>query len=160
MNLYNINKEYLDLLGEIMDNEGELTPEIEQRLQINQRDLNTKATNYAYMIKHIDGNTDKVDEEIERLNALKKRLKRNSELLKERIKNAMNIYSIDKIETPLLTLNLRKSESIEIEDENLIPVAYKKVEYKVSKSAIKEAIKQGVDVHGASLKINQNLQIK
>ena len=82
--------------------------------------------------------------------------------LKQRLKGAMEDMGVQKITTPLITASFRKSESVEIEDEKLIPMEYKvrKEEWKVDKVKIKEAIKSGAVVLGASISENNNLQIK
>lgn len=147
---------------EIEQAEGEITPEIADRLDAVSSNIEVKTQNYAFIIKSYDSNVDAIDAEIERLQTLKQRNKRNIENLKARLKGAMEDMGVEKISTPLITASLRKSESVEVDDETLVPMEYKnkKVEYKVDKTRIKEAIKSGTSVFGASIKTNTNLQIK
>ena len=49
--LFDIEQEYLELMSDIEDVEGELTPELEKRLEINKDDFETKMSNYRYMVK-------------------------------------------------------------------------------------------------------------
>ena len=71
-------------------------------------------------------------------------------------------FGIDEINTPTLKLSFRKSEAIEILDEDEIAVEFIKVKETktVDKTKLKAAIKEGRPVAGAKLVINQNLQIK
>ena len=71
-------------------------------------------------------------------------------------------FGIDELKTPTLKVNFRKSESIEIENEDLIDDKFKveKVTKSISKTLIKEAIKNGENVLGANISVNYNLQIK
>jgi hypothetical protein len=162
LSLYSIEQEYIQLAEELTNHGGELTPELETALAINQKDLQTKATNYGLVIKQFEYNVNTIDLEIERLKYLKQVNEKSIDRLKESVKNAMEIYGIEKIETPILKLSFRKSESVEIENEALIPSFYftEKTTRTISKTEIKKAIQEGSDVPGASLKTNQNLQIK
>ena len=45
--LYEINEEYLGILAQIEDNEGELTPELEQALAINEENHAAKLEAYG-----------------------------------------------------------------------------------------------------------------
>lgn len=65
--IFNIESEYLELMQEIEYAEGELTPELEERLTINKEDLEKKAVSYGYYIKTIDNDAVLVKTEIDRL---------------------------------------------------------------------------------------------
>jgi len=161
-NLYNITQEYLDIASKLMELDGELTDELNEALAINKNDLETKATNYAYVILQAQMDSEIIDKEIERLMSAKARRTNMIARLKERVKNAMQIYGIDKVESPTLKLSLRKSEAVEVEDveeldQNFVTV---KVTKQPDKKAIKRAIEDGQEVKGAVIITNQNLQIK
>ena len=59
-------------------------------------------------------------------------------------------------------ISFRKSESIEITDEESIDKQFikEKISTTIDKTAIKKAIKDWLEVKGAELKTNNNLQIK
>ena len=161
-NIYKIETEYRELVSVLVENGGELTPEIEQALQINQKDLYRKSESYAYAIKELDGEIDIIKSEIERLQALISKREKSICRMKETVLKAMELYEIDKIETPMIKISVRESEAVEIINENQIELIYKveKVTTTISKSAIKEAIKSGISVDGAIIKKNKSLQIK
>ena len=73
-----------------------------------------------------------------------------------------NLQEGEKYESARGKINWRKSESVEILDEQVIPEFYTKVEYnkKIDKKAIKDALKAGETVPGAELRQKNNLVIK
>jgi len=113
MNLYEITREAMELAS-LLETE-ELTPELEQALVINQDQLQAKANNYAKVIVNIQSDSDAIDAEIKRLKAMKESKERAITRLKEAVKNAMMVSSIEKIESPLFKLSIRKSESVEVD---------------------------------------------
>lgn len=160
MNLFNIKQEYLALAHQL--SEGEVTPELEQALIINEAQLQEKATNYGYVIKNFEYEVDAIDNEIKRLKELKERREKAIDRMKQSVTNAMQLYGIEKVESSFLKLSFRKSESVEvINDAQLLPeFTTTKVTTTPNKTAIKEAIKRGEVVEGAVLVTNQNLQIR
>lgn len=160
MNLFNIKQEYINLVNTIIDNNGELSPELSQALAINETELKEKAINYGYVIRSFEYENDIIDAEIKRLKALKEQKEKAIQKLKDAVSDAMNLYGIEKVESPELKLSFRKSESIEISENLDKRFMIEKVTLQPDKVAIKEAIKKGEQVDGAVLVINQNLQIK
>ena len=162
MNLYQIEQQYIDLTNQLIECSGELTPELEESLQITQEQLQHKGIAYGYIIKKMETESDIIDAEIKRLQALKKSRENSVEKLKERIKSAMELFDVDKIETPLMKLSFRKSTSVEVEDVNSLPAIYKtiKITESADKKLIKESLELGKEINGAKLVTNNNLQIK
>lgn len=162
LRLYNIQQEYISLAESIIDNDGLLSEEMEAALQINKDQLENKSQCYGFIVRQLEGECDMIDNEIKRLEAMKKSRGKTVDRLKESVSKAMLLYEIDKIETPTLKISFRKSESIEIEEESLIDEKYMTVKTTKTpdKKAIKEAIKAGEIVLGVTLKENQNIQFK
>ena len=162
MNIFNIQSEYQQLFNELIENGGELTPELELALQINKDNFHSKSENYAYITKQFDGEIDIIDNEIKRLQQAKKSREKTIQRLKDTIELAMLTFEIDKIETPLIKISFRKSESVEVTDVNELPNEYKviKLTESADKLKIKDAIKAGINIIGCYLKTNRNLQIK
>ena len=160
MNLYEITHE-AQYLAALLETE-ELTPELEELLVINQEQLQAKAGNYAKVIANIQGDSDAIDAEIKRLKAMKESKDRAVTRLKDAVKNAMMVSGIDKIESPLFKLSLRRSEAVEVEVPEALPIDWqvKKVTITADKVAIKQAIKDGYAITGARIIENFNLQIK
>lgn len=162
LSLYVIQQEYISLAEQIIDNDGLLSEEMEAALQINKDQLESKSQCYGFIVRQLEGECDMIDNEIKRLEAMKKSRGKTVDRLKESVSKAMQLYEIEKIETPTLKISFRKSESIEIEEESLIDEKYMTVKTTKTpdKKAIKEAIKAGEIVLGVTLKENQNIQFK
>lgn len=85
----------------------------------------------------------------------KRRLQRfenRSEKIKAIILETMVANEIPRVDAPDITLSVRKGQkSVCIIDETLIPVSYKKTTTIVDKAALKNALKNGEVIDGASL---------
>ena len=160
MNLYNLTKEMRLLTLEL--EEGELTPELEQALTITQEQLQEKSIQYAYAIRNLEIDSNAIDNEIKRLKAMKEAKDNTVDRLKEAVRNAMLASGIDKIESSLFKLSLRRSEAVEVINIDQLPESLLTVKKTVSvdKVKIKEFIKSGLTVEGAVIKENYSLQIK
>jgi uncharacterized protein YktB (UPF0637 family) len=158
--LFNITAEALQLASAL--EEGEINPELETSLVINQEELQQKAINYAYVIKTVEYDISAIDEELKRLQAVKKAKNNVIDRMKESVVNAMGIYGMEKISSPTMNLSLRRSESVEVDLTEALPDDFKITKTTVTpdKVAIKQAIKQGENITGATLKVNYSLQIK
>jgi hypothetical protein len=160
MNLYQITQE-AQYLAALLETE-ELTPELEAELLINQEQLQSKGINYAKVIANYQSEADQIDAEIKRLKAMKESRDKKVTWLTESLKKAMLVSGIEKIESPLFKISLRRSEAVEVEIPEALPVDWqvKKVTITADKVAIKKAIKEGYSITGARLVENFNLQIK
>ena len=163
-NLFEIEKEYRELAQQIIDAEGELSPELEEQLAINQQQLETKGRAYGYVIKERQYDNDILDAEIARLTAIKKRNTRTIDKLKETLRNSMEVFGVEEIKSPTLKICFLKSKAVVFTDTNEIPAIYKSTKVveteSIDKKAIKEAIERGELVSGAELEIRKNVQVK
>ena len=160
--LYQIEQEYLNIVQSIIDAGGEITEEQETALSISKEQLQNKGVCYGFIVKELEGNIDLIDLEIKRLQALKKPLVNSIDRLKNNLSQAMQMFDVTELKTPLLKINFRKSESIEVTDIDLLDADFVKttITKAADKIAIKEAIKAEIPVRGAVLINNYNLQIK
>jgi hypothetical protein len=160
MNLYEITQE-AQYLAALLETE-ELTPELEAELLINQEQLQIKGINYAKVISNYQSESDAIDAEIKRLKSMKESRDKKVTWLTESLKKAMLVSGIEKIESPLFKISLRRSEAVEVEIPEALPVDWqvKKVTITADKVAIKKAIKEGYSITGARLVENFNLSIK
>ena len=158
--LYDIKQEYLELIQEVEEMQGELTPEMEYKLKINQNELQNKAVAYHSYILSKDSFNMQIDSEIKRLQALKKKNNNVIENLKSRLIGAIQTFGEFTVGTN--TFGLRKSERVEIEYVNLLSKEYKtiKVTEQADKIAIKKALKEGKQIENAYIVEQYNLKIK
>ena len=156
MKLYEIT----ELQNELEKEEDE---EIKQDLQeLIALELEKKSNNIVYALKNIESNNLAIDAEIERLQNLKKRNSKNIESIKSNVLFFMQQNKIDKIKPDLATFSLRKSESTDIENIELLPAKFVTVKQTITadKVAIKKEIKEGIEVPGAKIVENYSLTIK
>lgn len=159
--LYNINNEYLELISQVEQAEGVLTSELEQALTINKSELEVKSIAYVEIIKQRESLNERINKEIERLQALKKQNDTLVLRLKNNLLSAVSLYG--NFESGFLKFSTRKSKSVIVDyDVNDLPKQYKtiKVTEIPDKAAIKKAIESGEEVYGCRLVENVNLQIK
>lgn len=157
--IYLISGEFRDLIKAIENNDGEVSPELEQLLTITKEELQKKAVDYGYYIKEADATSEIIDKEIDRLKKLKERNEKFSNGLKERITKAMLEFGVEKVESDTLTLSFRKSTSVVIDDENALPEDCFETKRVVIKAKVKELLKIGA-LLGAHEESKKNLQIK
>ncbi len=161
MTLYEINQAILDIIdpetGEIVDVEklSELQMEREQKLE-----------GVALWIKNLNAEAEAYKAEKEAFAEREKAAKNKAESLKKWLAYSLNGQ---KMSTQKVAISFRKSESVEIEDEErVITFAQKNgrddlLRYTaptVNKTAIKAVIKTGKQIPGAVLVEKQNISIK
>lgn len=148
--LVSIQTEYLELINNYEQAE-ELTPELEQALTINEQELTEKARGYSEYIQNEDLFIKRIDDEIKRLQALKKSRQGKVSFLKDRLLEAVKMYG--EINLGLSKIGTRKSTVVEVEDVNSLPQDYKvvKVTESADKVKIKEVLKEGGKVAGCKL---------
>ena len=159
--LYKINAEYIELFGRIEMADGVLTPELEEALVINKSELEVKSIAYVEVIKQRESFNDRIDEEIKRLQAMKKSNDTLVSKLKSNLLQAVSLFG--NYEAGFLKIGTRKSKQVVVDyDVNDLPKQYKtvKVTETADKVAIKKAIESGETVYGCRLVENVNLTIK
>jgi hypothetical protein len=163
LSLFHIQQDHLNLINLIEENGGEVNDEIMNQLALTEENFKDKAVSYSNIVKVLDYDVKSIDEEIKRLQDLKKKKSKAAETFETKLSEAMQQFGFDKIETPTRKLSFRKSESVVITDETLIPLGLKDfvpATFTPVKDAIKRAIKSGEEVPGAQLVTKMNLQIK
>jgi len=160
--LFVIKNEMQLVVNQLIENGGELTPELEQALQITENQLKEKATNYGAVIRSMEYDKTIIDAEIKRLQELKKVRTNSIERLKGTLSEAMQQFKIEQVETPTIKISFRESKAVEILDESIIDKKYKTqvITTKVDKLKLRKDLKNGDAIKGAKLIINNNLQIK
>ena len=70
--IFDIDRELLDIFEELEENGGELTPEIEEKLQLNSQEITRKVKSYIAYINKLKADEAAIKSEQDRLTALKK----------------------------------------------------------------------------------------
>lgn len=159
--LFPIQQEYMRLMMQVEEAEGEITPEIEAALQFTEQRLQSEGAEVGYVIKSWQYMQDAVESEIERLNKMKAKLNKGKELLKTKLSQAMQQFGVERITGDTITISFRRSEGVEIIDESIVPLIYKdQPPPTISKTRIKDDMKTGIVVPGVELVRRKNIQIK
>lgn len=164
MKLYEIEmsiEQTIARMFELVDEEtGEVDSEALAELEALNIARETKLENIACYIKNLEADVLALKREEDTLARRRKVTENEIERLKNFLIN--HISPEEKFNFSRAVISFRKSEKVEILDEDIIPERYKteEITYKVSKNDIKADLKAGIEVAGAELVENHNLQIK
>lgn len=157
MKLYEITAEIRKILSNVDEN-GELLPGMFEAFAELNLAKEEKLENTALYYKEILAEAEAIKKEEGVLKQRRKVKENQAENLKAYID--MNLEG-QALETARVKLSYRKSTSVHITDEHIIPSDYKeKQPDKIVKSLISKGLKQGIKIPGAELQERQNLQIK
>jgi hypothetical protein len=128
MNIFQLAYELQDIINQLEENGGEITPEIEEQLYINQEGVKHKVEAYTQVVHQLESDIEAIKVESKRLADLKKRKEATIESVKKLILYAIDMFGeTAKSETKFIDfgtgkVSTRKSENLEV-DEN----AYKEL---------------------------------
>ena len=156
MTLYELDKAIADF--ELIVNEDGEVLNIDELDEL-QMARNDKIEGISLWIKNLEAEKEAVKHEKDNFADRQKRLEKKIESLKGYL-----TYALDgqKFSTPKVAVSFRKSESVLVKDEYLIPDEYCDftVLRKPNKKNIKDALKHGKELMGVELVEKQNVQIK
>lgn len=157
--LFDITLEQKNLINQIESLDGEITPEIEEQLKITEGQLKQKSIAYLEVIKKKEAFNDLIDNEVKRLQSMKKVNNNLVDRLKDNLLIAVQTFGDFSIGTQ--KFSTRKSSQVVVEDVNSLPKEYKtiKVTEAADKNAIKAALKSGKEIKGCFIQDNLNLKI-
>ena len=158
--IFDINEEYLKIIQELEESGGEITPELEERLNITREQLESKLKAYYAIIKQNEALIDLSKDEKNRLNDRQK----TKENLIDRLKKIV-VYTVEQfgevkpnaknksLNFDTLGVSLKETDALEIEDVNKIPTMYLKVSYVIKYD---DADKLENLMHTNSIKFTRN----
>lgn len=154
--LYELTGQFLDIYNLEMDEETKLDTldSIDWETE-----YETKVENYIKVMKNIDADVEARKNEIKRLTELNKADEKKKDHLKETLSASMALTGHERVDTPLFKVSFRKSQAVEV-DETVLPEAYKVATWKPDKKRLKEDLKNGLEIVGASLVERKNLSIR
>ena len=122
-NIYNIQKDLLNLFETIEENEGEITPEIEEQLTIKQEEFKNKIKDYSSVVNRLELDIKGIKEEKVRLNDLQKSKEHTISKLKDIMVVAINQFGDTSksgskfVDYGTGKASIRKSDSIDIDED-------------------------------------------
>lgn len=123
MNLFEINNNLRVLMGMIEDAEGEITPEIEEALILNEENGKAKIDDYVKAIKAVESDIDACKLEKKRIAEVQERKQRLLDKLKSVVVNYVSEFGNTTksggryIDCPTYKVSVRNSDSCEIDNE-------------------------------------------
>ena len=147
----------------IQDGEIELFKGImKDEITKNYKDLDEYMNKVSYKRQEIAMKLVWLEDERVRIQALEESKEKELKRMDNFINFLMQSFWKDKLETNIYKISYRKSESVEIINEQAIPKEFMKEKTTIApdKTAIKEAIKNWKEVPWATIITKQNLQIK
>lgn len=154
--LYELTGQFLDIYNLELDEETKLDTldSIDW-----QTDYEEKVENYIKVIKNIESDVEARKAEIKRLTELNKADEKKKDHLEETLSTSMALTGHERVDTPLFKVSFRKSQAVEV-DELVLPESYKVATWKPDKKRLKEDLKDGLEIVGASLVERKNLSIR
>ena len=146
MNIFEISDEYLSILDILDETGGELTPEMEEQYKFTKENFEKKVTGYCRIITAINADNDTINNEVERLQSLKKVNENKVKKLKGILLDVVNTFGYNgksnnkKLDLPLYKLYTRNSEKLEITEGVEIPKEYLK--YNISIKELTPTLKE------------------
>ncbi len=137
--------------GEVIDME---------KLQALEMEFEAKALNIACWIKNLKAEAEAIKTEKQNLEKRQKAAENKAESLKRDLSDNLNGM---KLKDARVSITYRRSESVEVDDMldlRTLPEDLVKVRLEPDKTAIKEAIKEGMEVKGCRIVEKNNLQIR
>lgn len=169
-NLYEINKEIIDLMDqwqqsvEASEEAPTQTLDFELEFAKLQIQFGDKINNICKYMRNLETENDGIDDEIARLSKIKAGNARKYDRLKSYVASSLQSQGLEKTETDLFKLSFRRSVSIIITDEEKVPDDFKKkIEtVKIDAAGLKSWLigKDDPKEYGAELIQKENLQIK
>jgi hypothetical protein len=119
-----------------------------------------KVENTVKVIKNKEADKKQLKEEIDRLTARCTSIDKDITRLKTGLQGVFEITGHDKVKGLLFTVYLAKNQPSVIVDEDLLPKKYFVKKLSPDKTTIKELLKAGKKVKGATLQESRSLRIK
>lgn len=143
--LYQIRQDHLSLLAMIEENDGEITDDIVQAIQLSNIEFKDKVISYGFVIKSVEDEIGNITSEIKRLQKCKDKAEKKAAVFRDRILSGMQEFQIDNISNPIIKITIRKSNSVDLSDEfsNCI-LKYFSVKLEIPEHLKKEAMLAGI----------------
>ena len=161
MNLYEINRDLQNMILSAIDADGVIQEGFEADIDELFKAKEEKLLNCAKYIKNEMAFVKMLKEEEDALKTRRKAIENRIEWMKKYVLS--NVEAGEKVQDSQATISTRKSESVEILNETLIPkelCSHIPESWKVDKMAVKKAIKAGNEIEGVKVVQNLNLTIK
>lgn len=138
----------------ILESGGELSPELEQKLDVNTTALLAKVDSYVFIEEHLEANAALWKRKADACKSIHDRYVKAQDRLRDRIKIGMQVLERDELKGKNYRYKLSKLKpKLVISDPVKLPIECKMVvsETVPDKEKIKSLLEDGIEVPGASL---------
>lgn len=124
-------------------------------------ELKIKCENIGRLIRNLTAKAEMIGKEEKFLATKKKRAEKNAKNLKLYLYDCLKLTNKQKIETDLFKISIQKNQpALIINDVFSVPDEYFHNEKVLDKDLLKQKLKEGLEVAGASLKQSESLRIR
>ncbi len=149
--LASLSRMYADIEHELLANEGELTKEIETRLNNLVLNISTKVDSIAYVLERLDREAEALKARAKMFQSAAKRIQSAQDWLKQYTKVSMQAMSVNELQGQSYRFLLSNSKpKLVVSDEQSIPPEFwtETVARSLDRDLIEMAIANGIDVPG------------
>jgi Gp157 protein len=146
-----LSEEWLDLLGQIADAEGEITPEAERSMTALTDLLGDKVDSIGHVLKSLELQAIAAKERANYHNAQAKARENARDRLKGYLATVLVKLGTKKLAGAEFTAYLRDTDSVYISDQNKLPEECWRIVREIDKKGIGAALKDGKEIPGAVL---------
>lgn len=124
-NIYQIKQELLAIFDELEENGGELTPELEEQLNISKEEFRDKIKSYSNVIKMLENDIANIKEEKTRLSDLQKSKEKSIERLKKIMVESIEMFGDTTksgskfIDFGTGKVSVRQTQAIEVQEDSI-----------------------------------------
>lgn len=173
--LRDILESMADTDAAMIENGGEITPELEELMAIDANALARKVDGYCAVARSFDSKIAAIDAEAKRLAVLKKHYQNAKDRLLNNLEYQMDRFGLTEIQGELARVNFRKSTAVEVDEDVLIAPylpeigelqstlpKYITLGFKIGKKEVGDALAAGDDIpEGGAAKVeHRNIQLK
>lgn len=157
MNLYELSVAFQEVQN------MELDPEVmKDTLDSIEDAIENKAENIAKLVRNLESDVSAYKEEEDRLKTKRQATENKVKWLKTYLEDNMKLTGKTKFKSGMFNFSIQKNPaSVNITDERIIPEEFLIPQLpKIDKTALKDVLKNGVEVPGAELKQTEGLRIR
>ena len=158
--LYEIKADLEHVLdgGLIVDEEtGEVLFDSENLEQL-QAAYEEKLEAVGLFIKNLESDAAAIREEEKKLAARRHVMENKAKRLREYM--LLNLGDGEKVKTARIEIGTRYTEAVHVDDDAEVPEEYMRIKAEPNKTALKAALKNGVEIPGVQMVRNRSLQVK
>jgi hypothetical protein len=163
LKLWELGEELESLNSEIIEADGEITPDMEARLDAVRGAFDEKAERLVLAIKANEAREKMVGDEIERLKAIAKPYQNAAKGLRAYLYRIMVQVDVRRVDRPRGKAWIQKNGKPSVlfgGDPRKLPPEFQKVTVDLNRDAVYAAHKDGVTVEGCEVVIGSHLRIK